>query len=431
MRSCSVDACSATCSRTTDLQSGYASGVKSWSRPEVPRLQGHATVPRIWDTATATLLDAKPLAVASIYVCGITPYDATHIGHAATYLAYDTLIRLWLDAGFDVAYVQNSTDVDDPLLERALARGMDWRELGTAQTDLFRADMEALRVIPPNHYIAVTERIDEIIAAVKLLADRGLAYVLEGDYYFDSAVVETIEEWTLGDESNYDRALMLAFSAERGGDPDRAGKHDPLDPLLWRAERDGEPSWPGILGAGRPGWHIECSVISAEFLDLPLTVQGGGADLIFPHHEFTAGHTIALTGSHLASIYSHTGLVAYQGEKMSKSLGNLVLVSELIGAGADARAIRLAILSQRYRDNWEWTDELLEHAGSRLARWSAWAANPVEGGSARLKETMRAALAADLNTASALAAIDAAIEDGAIAATEDLAAIDALLGIRL
>jgi L-cysteine:1D-myo-inositol 2-amino-2-deoxy-alpha-D-glucopyranoside ligase len=405
--------------------------VKSWSRPEVPRLQGHAAVPRIWDTASASLRDAKPLAVASIYVCGITPYDATHLGHAATYIAYDTLIRLWLDAGFDVAYVQNSTDVDDPLLERALARGMDWRELGEAQTDRFRADMESLRVIPPDHYIAVTERIDEIAAAVKSLADRGLAYVLDGDYYFDSAAVEAVEPWKLGDESSYDRALMLVLSAERGGDPDRPGKRDPLDPVLWRAERDGEPSWHSILGAGRPGWHIECSVISAEFLDLPLTVNGGGADLIFPHHEFTAGHTIALTGTNLASIYSHTGLVAYCGHKMSKSLGNIVLVSELTDAGVDARAIRLAILGQRYRDNWEWTNALLEAATERLSRWSAWAGNAVKGDSVELKEALRAAIASDLNTASALATIDAVITNATTATTEDLAAIDALLGIRL
>jgi L-cysteine:1D-myo-inositol 2-amino-2-deoxy-alpha-D-glucopyranoside ligase len=431
MLSCSAGACWATCSQTTDAEPGYAFEVKSWTRPEVPRLQGHAAVPRIWDTASASLRDTTPLAVASIYVCGITPYDATHLGHAATYIAYDTLIRLWLDAGLDVAYVQNSTDVDDPLLERALARGVDWRDLAVAQTDRFRADMESLRVIPPDHYIAVTERIDQIAAAVKSLFDRGLAYVLEGDYYFDSAAVERQEPWKLGDESTYDRDLMLALSAERGGDPDRPGKRDPLDPVLWHAERDGEPSWRSVVGPGRPGWHIECSVISAEFLDLPLTVQGGGADLIFPHHEFTAGHTIALTGTNLASIYSHAGLVGYDGHKMSKSLGNIVLVSELTDAGVDARAIRLAILNQRYRDNWEWKGSLLEDAIARLTRWTSWAASATLGDSGELKDSMRASIADDLNTTSAVAAVDAAIESGTPATTEDLAAIDALLGIRL
>jgi L-cysteine:1D-myo-inositol 2-amino-2-deoxy-alpha-D-glucopyranoside ligase len=405
--------------------------VKSWNRPEVPRVPGHGSVPVIWDTASAALREAKPLAVASIYVCGITPYDATHIGHAATYIAYDTLIRAWLDAGFEVAYVQNSTDVDDPLLERALARGINWRDLAVSQTDRFRSDMESLNVIPPDHYIAVTERIDEIAAAVKLLHDRGLAYVLDGDYYFDSTAVEAVEPWKLGDESTYDHALMLALSAARGGDPERPGKRDPLDPVLWRAERDGEPSWASVVGDGRPGWHIECSVISAEFLDLPLTVNGGGADLIFPHHEFTAGHTIALTGTRLASIYSHAGLVAYRGEKMSKSLGNIVLVHELASRGVDARAIRLAILSQHYRDNWEWTDALLEAASDRLDRWRAWAANAVEGESPELLSALRSAVAGDLNTASALDAIDSAIESGAPATTNDLAAIDALLGVSL
>jgi L-cysteine:1D-myo-inositol 2-amino-2-deoxy-alpha-D-glucopyranoside ligase len=405
--------------------------VKSWSRPEVPRLTGSAPVPRIWDTASAGLLDAKPNAVASIYVCGITPYDATHIGHAATYVAYDTLIRLWLDADFDVSYVQNSTDVDDPLLERALARGMDWRELGAAQTDRFRVDMEALRVIPPDHYIAVTERIDEIAAAVKSLADRGLAYVLEGDYYFDTAAVEANEPWMLGDESSYDRARMLALSAVRGGDPERPGKRDPLDALLWKAERDDEPSWTSVVGPGRPGWHIECSVISAEFLDLPITVQGGGADLIFPHHEFTAGHTIALTGTPLASIYSHTGLVAFRGEKMSKSVGNIVLVDELLDSGVDPRALRLAILAQRYRDNWEWSDAVLATATARLGRWSGWAANPVEGGTLELTTVLREAIADDLNTARAIDAVDHAIESGTLASDGDILAIDALLGIQL
>jgi L-cysteine:1D-myo-inositol 2-amino-2-deoxy-alpha-D-glucopyranoside ligase len=405
--------------------------VKSWSRPEVPTLPGHGLVPRIRDTPTAGLREARPLAVASIYVCGITPYDSTHIGHAATYLAYDTLIRLWLDAGYDVDYVQNSTDVDDPLLERALARGVDWRELGADQTDRFRRDMEALGVIPPNHYIAVTERIDEIAAAVKSLSDRGFAYVIDGDYYFDSASVEAARPWHLGDESRYDRALMLHLSAERGGDPDRMGKRDPLDPVLWRAEREGEPSWPSVLGPGRPGWHIECSVISAEFLRLPLTVNGGGADLIFPHHEFTAGHTIALTGSPLATVYSHTGLVAYRGEKMSKSLGNLVLVGDLTASGVDPRAIRLAIFSQRYHHNWEWTDELLSSARDRLARWSAWASDACAEPDDALTSTLRTVLANDLDTPAALAAIDEVIAGGVRASASGILAIDALLGIRL
>ncbi len=405
--------------------------MKSWRRPEVPRLPGHGAVPQLWDTAGERIVPAQPLAVASLYVCGITPYDSTHIGHAATYLAYDTLIRLWLDAGFDVAYVQNSTDVDDPLLERALATAVDWRELAEQQTERFRRDMEALGIVPPDHYIAVTERVTQIADAVKRLMDEGFAYALDGDYYFDSAATAAARPWTLGQESNYDRELMLRLSAERGGDPDRPGKRDPLDPVLWRAARDGEPSWESAVGPGRPGWHIECSVISAEFLDLPLTVQGGGADLIFPHHEFTAGHTIALTGSPLAAVYSHTGLVAYRGEKMSKSLGNLVFVGRLIEDGVDGRAIRLALLSQRYRDNWEWTDALLSTATERLARWSNWANDAVSGESDTLLDALRGILPIDLDTPAAVAAIDLLISSGADATTGDVATIDALLGIRL
>jgi L-cysteine:1D-myo-inositol 2-amino-2-deoxy-alpha-D-glucopyranoside ligase len=397
----------------------------------VPRLPGHGPVPSIWNTASGSIVPAKPLAIASLYVCGITPYDATHLGHAATYLAYDTLLRLWLDAGYDVRYVQNSTDVDDPLLERANLLGVDWRDLAARQTEFFRVDMETLGVIPPDHYIGVTERIAEIASAVASLAVRDIAYKLDNDYYFDSAAASRAVDWHLGDESHYDRALMLELSAQRGGDPDRQGKRDPLDPLLWRGPRDGDPSWDSVIGAGRPGWHIECSVISAEFLDLPITVSGGGADLIFPHHEFTAGHTYALTGTPLTGIHSHAGLVAYQGEKMSKSLGNLVFVSDLTDAGVDARAIRLAIQSQHYREDWEWTDALLADAIERLARWTAWAKNPVAGASEVLLQKLRDALVDDLDTPAALDAVDRHILTGAKASTTDLDAIDALLGIKL
>jgi L-cysteine:1D-myo-inositol 2-amino-2-deoxy-alpha-D-glucopyranoside ligase len=397
----------------------------------LPRLPGQGAVPRIYDTATRQLLEARPIDVAGLYVCGITPYDATHIGHAATYIAYDTLIRLWLDAGYRVRYVQNTTDVDDPLLERAAATGVDWRTLAAEQTELFRRDMESLGVIPPDHYVAATEVIEQVADAVRRLLDRGTAYRIDHDIYFDIAAAAASSPWHLGQESNLDRLTMLELSAERGGDPERPGKRDLLDPLLWRGARDGEPSWETVLGAGRPGWHIECSVIAQEFLDLPLTVNGGGSDLVFPHHEFSAGHTAALTGNPLANLYSHTGLVAYRGEKMSKSLGNLVLVSTLVGSGVDARAIRLAVLSQHYRDDWEWTDDLLAQAQQRLARWSAWASSGQSAGTTSILEGMRVALMHDLDTPTALAAVDAPAARGSAPAEGDLAAIDALLGIRL
>ena len=405
--------------------------MRSWRRPLVPRLPGHGAVPRIYDTATRQLVEARPIAVADLYVCGITPYDATHIGHAATYLAYDTLIRLWLDAGYDVRYVQNTTDVDDPLLERAAATGVDWRTLAAEQTELFRHDMESLGVIPPDHYVAATEMIAQVADAVRRLLERGSAYQIDDDIYFDSVAAAVSSPWHLGQVSNLDRPTMLELCAERGGDPQRPGKRDALDPLLWRGARDGEPSWETVLGTGRPGWHIECSVIAQAFLDVPLTVNGGGSDLVFPHHEFSAGHTAALTGRPLANLYSHTGLVAYRGEKMSKSRGNLVLVSTLVDSGIDARAIRLAVLSQRYRDDWAWTDDLLAEAQQRLASWSALASRGRSTGTTGILDRLRVALVHDLDTPTALAAVDALASPGSAPADGDLAAIDALLGIHL
>jgi len=396
----------------------------------VPQLPGRAPVPRLFDSSTRSVREATPAGTASLYVCGITPYDATHLGHANTYLAYDTLIRLWTDGGFEVRYAQNVTDVDDPLLERAAATGVDWRDLAAEQIELFRGDMESLRIIPPNDYVAVTDVIIEVAEAVDRLLEADIAYRVDDDVYFDNAAAASAA-WTLGDESGFDRETMLALSAERGGDPERVGKRDALDPLLWRAERDGEPSWPCIVGVGRPGWHIECSVIAQLYLQTPITVQGGGSDLVFPHHEFSAGHAAALTGHPLADLYSHAGMVAYDGEKMSKSLGNLVLVSRLVGDGVDPRAIRLALLDRHYRADWEWTRGQLTEAQCRLATWETWASDAVEGADATLLDQLRSALANDLDTPAALAAVDARVASGERATSTDLDAIDALLGVRL
>ena len=416
-------------------------------------------MPWLYDTATQKMKSACTTGHASLYVCGITPYDATHLGHAATYLAYDTLIRLWLDAGYDVRYVQNVTDIDDPLLERAAATGVDWRELAASQIDLFRGDMEQLSIIPPRHYVGVTEMIDKVASAVRQLLESGFAYEVGSvdnignadsvdaapDIYFDSTAAEASTPWYLGQESNLDRATMLALSAERGGDPNRVGKRDPLDPLLWRSERKGEPAWDSVVGRGRPGWHIECDVIALDRHDSSVTVNGGGSDLVFPHHEFSAGHAAALTGHPLAEIYSHSGMVAYRGEKMSKSLGNLVLVSRLVAAGADPRAIRLALLANHYRSDWEWTDAALTAAEERLRRWGAWAksrqgpreengthsANAASRVSAsEFLEELRGILTVDLDTPQALEAIDKHIAT-APASPLIIAAIDALLGVRL
>ena len=427
--------------------------MRAWSHPVIPSIPGTSEAPRLHDTATDSIVEAKPSDVARLYVCGITPYDATHLGHAATYLAFDTLQRVWLDGGYRVHYAQNVTDVDDPLLERATATGVDWRELAASQTDLFRADMEALGIIPPNDFVAVTDVIDDISAAVLKLRQSALAYRVAtpdalptpdgpgADLYFDIRAAERQAPWTLGEESNLDEDTMLALFAERGGDPDRAGKRDKLDPLLWRAAREGEPAWESPVGAGRPGWHIECSVIALAELGTDFTVQGGGSDLIFPHHDMSAGHAAALSGHPLAKVYSHTGMVAYQGEKMSKSLGNLVLVSRLRAGGSDPRAIRLALLAQHYRTDWEWTAGQLDDAEARLAAWTlafgpiavpaAVAAGIAQESATAVVDRMRAALVNDLDTRGALAAVDAAVSAGVDDPALIAGAVHALLGVQL
>jgi len=433
--------------------------MKSWAVPQVPAVDADVDVDtgvgglvvRVFDTASGSLLAVgpeNPSTIASLYVCGITPYDATHLGHAATYLAYDTLVRLWLFAGHELRYVQNVTDVDDPLLERATATGVDWRELAESQTNLFRSDMESLRVIPPQNFIAVTDVVPEIAETVSTLIKHGIGYGIAGDpfgdIYFDSAAAEQFSDaWHLGDVSGLDRATMLELSAQRGGDPDRVGKRDPLDPLLWRGAREGEPSWPAPaeapapMGNGRPGWHIECAEIARLYAGVPLSVQGGGSDLIFPHHEFTAGHVAALDGVRLAGACVHTGMVAYEGEKMSKSLGNLVLVSTLTAGGTDPRAIRLALLAQHYRSDWEWTPELLIAAEERLQRLVVWAANTSAGAAASAGASptavgqLAALLAHDLQSPRALSWLDAQVSGGLVADASLLEAIDALLGIKL
>jgi len=416
--------------------------VKSWSRPWVPRLAGNGSPPTLHDTSSGLPVTTATSGVVSLYVCGITPYDATHLGHAFTYLAFDTLVRTWLDAGYTVDYVQNTTDVDDPLLERATALGVDWRELAASQTDLFRGDMEALSIIPPEHYVPVTAVIPEVASAVDALMNDGLAYEVPApdsigaapDLYFDSAAAADATSWHLGLESRLDRPAMLALFGQRGGDPDRDGKRDPLDPLLWRAAREHEPAWDTVLGLGRPGWHIECSVIAVNRLGSSVTVQGGGADLVFPHHEFSAAHATALTGEPFARIYSHAGMVAYEGEKMSKSLGNLVLVSRLTSAGADPRAVRLALLAQHYRGDWEWTPDTLVAAEARLLAWRRWAATE-ETGEAQtvspLVAGLRAVLADDLDTAGALRAVDHEAGGGTPPHADALDAVHALLGVDL
>ena len=431
--------------------------MEAWRRAEVPDLPGSGVEVRLHDTATGRLAVAADGHRATLYACGITPYDATHMGHAATFTAWDLLVRAWLDAGHEVVYAQNVTDVDDPLLERADRDGEDWRELALRETERFRGDMVALRNLPPAYFIGAVEAIPVIDVFAERLAARGALYDLDGDVYFArSADPEFGALSGPGSASGLSVAAMTELSAERGGDPARPGKKDPLDPLVWRAERQGEPSWDSRFGPGRPGWHVECAAIAAEYLGPSFDVQAGGSDLVFPHHEMSASHArVACAtegGQAFARVYAHSGMVAYQGAKMSKSLGNLVFVSRLRTEGTDPMAIRLALLAHHYRSDWEWTDEVLADAQRRLGRWRAAVAHtepsgadasaPVGQGAVPAADAVLAAvrerLADDLDAPGAVAAIDAwagAVLDGPGVPAADAALIrdtaDALLGVAL
>jgi L-cysteine:1D-myo-inositol 2-amino-2-deoxy-alpha-D-glucopyranoside ligase len=407
--------------------------MQSWRAPAVPVLPGDASAAplQLHDSSSRQLVDvvvAGP--TARLYVCGITPYDATHLGHAATYLTFDTLVRLWRDRGLEVDYVQNVTDIDDPLLERAARDGEDWVAVAERETALFREDMTALRALPPTHYVGAVEAMDEIAAFVVRLLDSGAAYRLDEDVYFSIAAAEHF-----GAVSAYDADTMLALSAERGGDPQRPGKKHPLDPLLWLAARPGEPSWDSPLGKGRPGWHVECTAIALNRLGSGFDVQGGGSDLLFPHHEMSAAHGEVGTGSWpFARTYAHAGMVGLDGEKMSKSRGNLVFVSSLRAAGVDPGALRLALLAAHYRQDREWFDSTLSAGRDRLASWRTAVARPTGPSGEALVAELRAALSADLDTPAALAVVDAwAAADGEDASAPALArdAVDALLGVSL
>ncbi len=410
----------------------------AWTGHEVPKLPGIATPPALYDSARRSVQPTTPSATATMYVCGITPYDATHLGHAATMITFDLVQRAWRDAGLDVRYVQNVTDIDDPLLERAARDGEDWVVLAMRETALFREDMEALRMIPPAHYVGAVESIPAIAAHVRELIEAGAAYRLDdgtGDVYF---AVEAAPRF--GYEAHLSREEMLVLSAERGGDPERPGKRDPLDPLLWRGSRDGEPAWDGgDLGPGRPGWHIECATIALALLGETIDVQGGGNDLLYPHHECSAAHAERLTGTApFARHYVHAGMIGLTGEKMSKSKGNLVFVSRLRGDGVDPMAVRVGLLADHYRTDRQWTDDVLKTGQQRLARWREAAAAAAGPSGEGLLGAVREALRDDLDTPAALALVDAWSEAAVAGVGDDAQApalmaqtVDALLGIRL
>ncbi len=408
--------------------------MQSWAAPEVPRLPGRGLPVRVWDTATSELRPTSPGATATMYVCGITPYDATHLGHAATYVAFDLLNRAWRDGGHAVDYVQNVTDVDDPLLERATATGEDWAALAERETELFRADMSALRVLPPAHYVGAVEAVPRIVELIGELRDRGAAYEVDGDLYFSVAAAPRF-----GSVAGLDADTMLRLSAEHGGDPDRPGKKDPLDCLLWLAARPGEPSWDSPFGPGRPGWHVECAAIALERLGSTIDVQGGGSDLAFPHHELGAAEASVATGVWpFARAYVHAGMVGLDGEKMSKSRGNLVFVSALRADDVEPAAIRLALLAHHYRSDWTWTDADLPNARRRLDRWRAAVALPTGPPAEALLDGLRRHLTDDLDAPGALAVTDRWAAEASRRGGRDgtapalvRQAVDALLGVAL
>jgi len=412
--------------------------MQTWPSHPVPRVAGTPRPLRLHDTATGEIRPTAPGPTATMYVCGITPYDATHLGHAATYLAFDLVYRQWLDNGHEVHYVQNVTDVDDPLLERAARDQDDWVVLAMRETALFREDMAALRVLPPREYLGAVESIPDIVEAVAKLLASGVAYRAADEQYPDVYFDHTAGG-RFGSVSNYSLEDMSRFFAERGGDPDRPGKRHPLDALLWRSARPGEPSWESELGAGRPGWHVECSVIALNQLGMGFDVQGGGSDLIFPHHEFSAAHAEALTGQHpFARHYTHAGMIGLDGEKMSKSRGNLVFVSRLRADKVDPMAVRLGLLSGHYRQDRPWTDVVLRTALARLDRWRAAVALETGAAGEPVVARLRDHLSNDLDTPKALLAIDAWAEETLTAGGHDAAApglvkaaVDALLGVEL
>ena len=402
--------------------------MQPWREVDVPSLNISVPSFKVYDSKSQSHRSLPISGLAKLYVCGITPYDATHMGHASTYVAFDTLNRYWRAIGVQVEYTQNITDIDDPLLERAKLTGKPWEEIATSQIELFKSDMEALRVIPPQNYVGVVEAMDLIEQSVQQLKELGVAYAVENDLYYDMTKTEL-----LGEICHLTDAEMLEVFAQRGGDPQRPGKLNPFDALLWRGRSGDDPYWPSTLGEGRPGWHIECSAIATHYLGSQITVQGGGSDLKFPHHEMSAAHAESLTGKQpFAETFMHAGMVSLDGEKMSKSLGNLVFVSKLIAQDIDPMAIRLVLLSHHYRSDWEWFDAELALAQTRLETWRNALAFSL-GAPSPLPDLL-IALSDDLNTPHALNLIDdwaaSTLSGVQNEPTQIVAqAIDAILGI--
>jgi L-cysteine:1D-myo-inositol 2-amino-2-deoxy-alpha-D-glucopyranoside ligase len=374
---------------------------------------------RLFDTARREIVPFAPGPIVTMYTCGITPYDATHIGHAAVYLTYDVLQRRLRDRGHETRCVRNVTDVDDDILRKARELGVHYLDLAAAETARFDDDMRALDVIPAWSEPRATSAIPDIRGFIGMVLDRGYAYQAGGGVYFDVSRFERF-----GQLSHLDRDQMLALAAERGGNIDDPNKRDPLDFVLWQPSGDDEPAWESLWGPGRPGWHIECSALAMRELGTTIDLHGGGTDLIFPHHECEAAQSEAATGERFVRHWMHQALVRMDGEKMSKSLGNLVFVSDLRKMW-DTRAIRLAVVAHHYRHPWDWTDDVMEHAAATVARWDEAAARARPGGESTLA-AVRAALDDALDTPTAVRVIEEAAGAG-----DGITAAAALLGLDL
>ncbi|MCZ7526172.1 MAG: cysteine--tRNA ligase [Acidimicrobiia bacterium] len=355
---------------------------------------------RLYDTARREVVPFEPGPVVRMYVCGITPYDSTHLGHAATYLTYDLLIRRLEELGHEVRMVRNVTDVDDSILPRAAQMGVPYLELAEAELARFRADMDALGMRPPIAEPRATESIPQIVSLVEQLLDGGHAYLTHGTVYFD---ISTFPGF--GELSHYPREQMIRLARARGGNPDDPHRRDPLDFVLWQPSAPGEPAWRAPFGVGRPGWHIECSAMAMQALGTTMDLHGGGTDLIFPHHECERAQSEAATGRPFARLWLHSAMVAYEGEKMSKSLGNLVFVSDLLKV-ADPRAIRLALMRHHHRSGFEWHDTDLDEGTALLRRLVAAAERPDGADPRPYAARVRAALDHDLDAPRALEALD-------------------------
>ena len=354
----------------------------------------------LYDTARGAIVPFEPGPLVTMYTCGITPYDSAHIGHAAVYVTYDVLQRRLRDRGHDTRCVRNITDVDDPLLAKARELGVHFLDLAAEEIGRFDEAMRALNLLPSWSEPRATSAIPDILGFIGMVLESGHAYQAGGAVYFS---VESFERF--GQVSHYDRDTMLVYARDRGGNPDDPHKRDPLDFVLWQPSGPDEPAWDSLWGPGRPGWHIECSALAMRELAETIDLHGGGTDLIYPHHECEAAQSESVTGEPFVRHWMHVGMVCKDGEKMSKSLGNLVFVGELLKEW-DPAAVRLAILSHHYHSEWTWTDDLMPAAAERVAAW-----REVGEGDGALAE-VRALLDADLDCPAALEAIDAAAKAG-------------------